>query len=464
MYSRFAALSILFVFGLGLSCTAAIAQETETEPDDSSELIELIVGFLSEEDNEMRALAYEQIISEAEGEAATKVFAAQLPKLKPEAQAGLLNALARRGDRSARAAVQELISNSKATNVRVAAINALGKLGEPNDVQSLIDLLKDDADEIQKAATQSLVQLQGDSVSDLIANRLSERSTQKTLLDILVTRRAHDVLPKITPLAVSSDPAARGAAMQALGKLAGESEIPAMIDGVLKAKQGAERESAEKCIMFVCQRIEDSKQRALPVLTALEKLPADQQMELLSTLGRIGGDEALTKIEAALADPKTHSAGLRALCNWPSAEIAPRLIELIHSDKHPGHATTVLRALIRVAPLPDDRSNAERLELLQRAMAMCTRDTERNLVLDRCRAVRTIESLRYVLPYVDGPAYTKQACKSVVELAHDRELRDNNKAEFHRALDRVMATTKDTVLLDRAQRYKEGKTWVRPGK
>jgi hypothetical protein len=49
----------------------------------------------------------------------------------------------------------------------------------------------------------------------------------------------------------------------------------------------------------------------------------------------------------------------------------------------------------------------------------------------------------------------------VVELAHHRSLRDANKDEFTKALDKVLATTKNEELVDRANRYKQGQTWER---
>ena len=153
-------------------------------------------------------------------------------------------------------------------------------------------------------------------------------------------------------------------------------------------------------------------------------------------MGRVGGPAALKIVEAAIADsdPQLHEAGLRALCNWPDASIAARLIELVQKDEHPEHRTTALRALIRIASLPDGRTDAEKLELLRTAMAVCTRDPERNLVLQRGSPIRIPETLRFLMPYLDQPAYAQQACQSVVELAHHRDLREPNKAEFDRAL------------------------------
>jgi hypothetical protein len=236
------------------------------------------------------------------------------------------------------------------------------------------------------------------------------------------------------------------------------------VQGVLRAETGREREAAEKAVMFVCSRIADGEQRAAPLLTAMGSLNESDRTAILPILGRVGGPAALQILEVAISDSDRdeHDAGVRALCNWPDASIASRLTELAQEDEHPEHRTKALRALIRIASLPDGRTDGEKLELLRTAMAACTRDAERNLVLQRASAIRTPETLRFVMPYLDQPACARQACQSVVELAHHRSLRESNKAEFERALDKVIQTSGDATLMDRANRYKKGQTWVRP--
>jgi hypothetical protein len=120
--------------------------------------------------------------------------------------------------------------------------------------------------------------------------------------------------------------------------------------------------------------------------------------------------------------------------------------------------------LIRVAPLSDARTDDQRLTLLKQAMAMARADRERVLALDRARAIRTTAALRFILPYVSRVATAEQACLSIVELAHHRTLREPNKAEFDKALDLVIQTSKNATVIDRAERYKKDQTWVRPNK
>ena len=83
-------------------------------------------------------------------------------------------------------------------------------------------------------------------------------------------------------------------------------------------------------------------------------------------------------------------------------------------------------------------------------------------MIERARAIRTIETLRFLLPFVENPVTSEKACGSIVELAHHRDLREPNKLEFDKALDIVLATSKNAESLERAKRYKIGQTWERP--
>ena len=451
-------------FVCSLALTFTLASILPTQQAAADELVDLVVGLLADEDKDVRALALEQIRGEAKGAAATRQFAAQLPKLSVDAQVGLLSALADRADSAARPAVLALLAKSRDEAVRVAAVAALGSLGDQSDLKLLVQTLAKASKAEQAAARTSLVRLRGENLSKQIAATMTKAPPplRVGLIGILVTRRALETIPDILSAAIDDDAKVRAAAMTALGKIARPQHVAGMVQGVLAAKPGRERSGAEKCVMFVCARITDPNRRAEPLLAAMEKLGAADRTVMLSALGRIGGPAALKIIEVVIADADLHDKGIRALCNWPNASIATRLIELAESDPHKDHRTRTLRALIRVAPLPDKRTNAQRLALLKKAMTMCQRDKERLLVLDRAKAVRIPETLRFVMLHVDQPRFAQQACLTVVELAHHRGLREPNKAEFHRALDKVIAISKDAVVVDRAQRYKKDQTWVRP--
>lgn len=437
------------------------------DPSDET-LVPLILNLLGDQDKEVRSLALEQIRTQAKGATATNLFAAQLPQLAAEVQTELLSALTDRGDSAARSAIATLLNTTDQSSVRVAAMRALGFLGDAADVPALLHWLQDGSQAERDMARTSLIRLPGEAVSRavLAASSQADDAQRLVLLEILAERRAFEVAPDLLPLVTNTDASVRAAAMRTLGQLAGPEHIPGMLQGVLAAERGRERDDAEKAVMLVCQRIEDPQQQAQPLLAAISALGPADQAAILPTLGRVGGPAARSFVRNAIGshDPALKDAGVRALCNWPNASVAADLIELIQTAQEPGDQLAAMRALIRVAVLPDGRSDLEKLELLQTALSLCTRDTERKLVLQRVQAVRIPESLRFLLPFLDQPAMAQQACSSIVELAHHRALRDAHKAEFHAALDRVIQIATDDTVVDRAQRYQRGQTWVRPKK
>ncbi len=438
-----------------------------TYADDSNDgLVQMALELLSDQDNDIRALGLEQVRTAAPGVEATRKFAAALPKLTPAAQVALLSALADRKDPAARPAVLDILAKSSDEALQVAAVEALGSLGGPADVTTLVKLLAEKSKPQSTAAKSALTRLPGEVAPTAIAAELKHTppGVSIAIIQILTARRAHAAVPDLLVAATSDDAAVRRAAMVALGELGGAENLPGIIQGVLKAKTGPERDAAERVIAEVCHRIPQGEQQAAVLLEATAKLPAEIRTALLPTLGRVGGPLALTEIEAAVADadPQRHELGVRALSNWPDASIAAVLKELATTDAHPEHRALALRALIRIAPLPDARPEEQRLALLKQVMAMCATDDQRQQVLQRASAIRTLESLRFVAHYLDQPAFAQAACETVVELAHHRGLREPNKAEFDKALDKVLAIGKDATIRQRASRYKKGQTWVRP--
>ena len=350
---------------------------------------------------------------------------------------------------------------SKEPEVRTAAIEALGSLGDAADAPALAQWAAA-AEPVAAAVSASLVQLKGPTVNAAIVAELKKSAVpaiRVKLLQVLAARNAKGSVTGILPCAEDADANVRMAAMTTLAQLAAPEQAADMLKGLLKAAPGPEREAAAKAVMIVCDRNKDSARRAEPLLAALAQLSEGERTALLPTLGRVGGPSALKIVNAAIADqnPSRHEAGIRALCNWPDASIAPALQELAQTGDA-GQRIAALRALIRVAVLPDKRSDAEKLDLLRKTMTMATRDEERKLVIKRARAVRTMESLRFAVPYLNQPVLAQEACGTVVELAHHRELREPNKAEFDKALDVVIRIGEDPGVVDRAKRYKKGQT------
>ncbi len=452
--------SFVFFVSLGLLVNVAPAQEKNTE------LLRMVLELLHNKDNDMRSVGLEQVRSDAKGAEATKQFASQLSKLTPPAQVGLLRALGSRGDVAAKPDVLSLFKSSNDESVRVAAIGALGDLGDATELPLLLKMLSVDSNELQMAAKKSLSRLRGSTVNATVISEMKNGNSagRVSMIEVLVSRRALDSMPQIVTAAVDQDSKVRRAAMSAIAALGDLSHVPAMLQGVLKAEKGAERDAAEKALVSVCSRKTKPELRAEPVLAARSKLDDASQLDLLSTVARVGGAKALEAVEAALAstNPSQHEAGLQAFCKWPDAGITDKLVKLIENTTNSNERSMEFKALVRLASIREKRNDQERLSRLKQAMLLAKSSDEQALVIDKCRSAYSVDTLRYVLPYLDQPAFSEITCETIVELAHHREVREPNKAEFDKVLDRVLQISKDAIVKDRAQRYKNGQTWQRP--
>lgn len=399
---------------------------------------------------------------------ATRAFADLLADMAPDRQAELVAALGERGDSTALPSIMRLFESSTDARVRSACLIAFGELGgvEAARIVALLERSLTAQDPEKTAARRALVQLRGPDVSRVIVAAISDPNSRlrTTMIDVAADRRETAALPALLAAAVGMDAGVRSTAMRALSKLGGAEQVKGMVAGLLAATVGNERNDAERALAQVCKQNPGHEQSADRFLDIFKTAGDEDRKSLLPVLGRIGGPGALAIVDELVGsgDPSRRAFGLEALTKWPDATVADRLLKLIAETKDPKERDLFLSALIRIAPLPDNTLNdAQKLDLLKKAMGLCQQDADRTRVLERANAIRTIEAFRFVLPYVDQPTLAEPACRSIVELAHHQKLRDAHKEEFVKGLDKVIAITKDAENIERAGRYKEGKTWER---
>jgi hypothetical protein len=232
---------------------------------------------------------------------------------------------------------------------------------------------------------------------------------------------------------------------------------------VLKAQKGSERDEAEKSVAQVCERIENADARSEALIQALNSVDMAQRDQLLSLLGRVGGKKLLAFVAeiATGNDVSRRQLGIDALSKWPDSSVADTLFEIVIQATDPAQRDQAFRGFVKVSAARDGRSDKERLERLKQAMIAAKTPEEISLVINRVRTAYDIDALRFVFPYVDQPPFSQIACETIVEIAHHREVRDPNKAEVNKMLDKVISITKDPVVVERANRYKRGETWDR---
>ena len=426
------------------------------------------LDIILDPDREFRAAGLEKVRTSAKGASATQLFAEQLKNLDASGQTALLNALADRADQAARTAVLELFAASQDEQVRASAISAIGSLGGVADLPLLIKTMSAASGAEQGAARRSLVQIRGDAINKSLVSEMKSAApgVKASLIEVLATRRASDELPALVAATVDDNAQVRGAAMSALGQIGSPEQIAPMLPGVLKAQKGGERDNAERNITLICARIDNEDQRGALIIEALKNVDAADRDELLSLVGRVGGRKLINFVGdiASETDPDRRRLGIDALSKWPDASVADKLLEIVNKATDPAERRLAFQGFVKIAATRDNRNDKQRLDRMKEAMKAAKTPEEQLLVINRTRTAYAVESVRFILPYVDEPKFTEIACETIVEIAHHREVRDPNKAEFDKILDKIIEVTKDSVVVDRAQRYKRGETWERPKK
>lgn len=150
-------------------CSYAVCLAVEESEDDA---VAIVLEILKSGDQEMQAVAI-AMAKEMEGPEITKALAKELPNLSATSQVQLLSALGDRGDVAALPAVIAATKGS-APSVRIAALKALGQLGNASTVTVLAQKAAAAGGDEQKAAQESLYRLRGTGVDEAILAGIAE--------------------------------------------------------------------------------------------------------------------------------------------------------------------------------------------------------------------------------------------------------------------------------------------------
>jgi HEAT repeat protein len=376
-------------------------------------------------------------------------------KLPPDRQGLFIDVLGQQADAAAQPALLAIAKSGEKT-VRVAAIRALVQIGSASLAPALVQLLGDSEREIAQAAQDGLAALPGNQVDAAVTAMLAGTETSLRLegIGLVGRRRMTSAMPAILKATGDATQQVRLAAIKALGDLAGQAELPALLNLLLNAKDAQDMEAAEQALAAVCARSDEASIEKLSGQLA-QAQPA-QKCALLRVLRTAAGDRALPTVRAAVKDSnaEVHSAAVRILCEWKIAEVAPDLLELAKSSANANEQTLCLRAYIGLAGVRGV-PGPEKMSICKQAAAMVQRDAEKKLLLGVLAGITTAESLALVTPYLDTPAIAEEACSAAVTIA-EKIGGSRGLPAVTAAMQKVVQVTKNADLANRANAVLKG--------
>ncbi len=410
----------------------------------------LVTAALKGKDLKLR-LAAARLSGELPGEQATKMFAKQLPSLSVETKVALLVALSARGDKAAADAVARL-TRDRDEAVRVAAVRALAVLGDASHIRRLATLAQRRGP-VGEAALDTLGRMRGVDAAILTSMRNANKRLKTVFVRTLVVRRTPGAAPALLAAAEDANASVRIAALKALGSLAEEKDVPALIALLVSAKTSREMRTAGKAVLAVCRRVDDADRCAeLLIPTAANpKTPEKARGTLLEVLGELGGKKALATVRAALKDldDDIKDAAVRSLTRWPDAAVAPDLLDLAKNSKKLVHRVLALRGYVRVVGLPSDRPAGDTVKMYEKGMTAAARPEDKRLVLAGMGGVAAPEALATVDGYLNDASLHGEAAAATVRIAD--AIGNSHTADAKVALKKIMKIAKDERTKARAR-------------
>jgi len=389
----------------------------------------LVTAALRAEDTKLR-LSAAKLACELGGAEILNPILSTLPTFPKDVQTTILEMVNEKATLPAVLAA----ADSNEEGIRVAALGAIGRLGDENAIPRLLPIATAGSGGEQAAARKSLQQLRcADVDRALVAVAQDGEMAQRIeAIRTLAARNATFVIPTLLDLAENSDQAVRIEAIGAVGAVAGCQAFPRMLQILAGAESAADRGAAEKASIAIGQRTPaiHPDWAAERVLAVMPDQSAEVRCALLRVLATIPSGKSLDGLRSTAgdADASVKDTAVRGLVNWPDAVPIEDLLELARSSDSQVHKVLALRGVTRMAALPDDRPPQQKVKLLAEAMNAAARPEEKKLVLGALAEIGHPAALELALGYLSDESLEDEAAAAVVKIAKSVQKTDLNAA------------------------------------
>ncbi len=349
-----------------------------------------------------------------------QALANELDRAAPDRAALLVQAMADRKDTVALPAL--LVAAGRGPKqVRIAAITALGRVGDVSCVPALLKIGLDPDAELADPAKAALAELPDEKVGqEIIVGLPKAQGAAYVLLLELVGRRRIEAVDALVKALDHSDKTVRSAALTSLGNTVPAERISLLISQVVAPQHAEDQPVAVRALKAASIRLPDREKCAAELAMAIDRSPLETKIALLEILGAVGGSNALATIGAAArsSDVQLKDISSRLLGEWMTIDAAPVLLDLAKTgpaDKYQGRA---LRGYIRIArqfTMPDE----ERVEMCKNALDVSRQPAEKKLVLDVLKRNPNPETLKLALQIRSVPELKEDATQATLAIAEN---------------------------------------------
>ncbi len=323
----------------------------------------------------------------------------------------LIQAMKDRGDQLALPAVLARLKSDSLV-VRLAAIEAIGTLGNETSVLPLLSVVDG---ENAEAVLASLVALQGAEVNATLIKAAMPPDTSTIAVQALGRRRAKEAVDLLLQLSSADPPAVRQEAIVALGMVLPQDRFLDLLALLKTAKSDAHKAAIQEAVHAAVFRSTQPDACAEALGSMIPSSSGADRDFLFEQVRTAGGARAVTLMRefATGPDEDLQDAATKTLGLWLSADAAPVLLEVARGDgKFANRALGGYIRIFRQFELPE----TERVAMAAKALQVATRPTERNAAIEAMTRFPCVGTFELALDQLDVPGCEAAAAQAVLTI------------------------------------------------
>jgi HEAT repeat protein len=413
--------------------------------------IPLLVEQLNSPDKSMFQMGL-STARQVEGSAVVEALSEQLAKAAPDRASLIVYAI---GDRQDVVLPKSVLQAASAGDeqVRLAAIELVGRLGDATAVPTLLEIAVDSDAELSQSAKKALTGLAGKKVDAELAARLpAAKGKSLGVLVELIGERRIEATPELVKAMDNSDGAIRDAALVALGETVSADDLDVLITKVVEVKNDGDREKAEKALHTASIRMPKREETAAELAETMSEASPAAKASLLRILGAMGGPKALETIAVAIkkGDEQMQDVGTNVLGKWMTPDAAPVLLEFTKDNsRDKRYRDRAFKGYLRIARQLKQLPNEERIAIARQALAIAQRPDQRILVLEVLQRCPSSESIAMASALVDDKEVRDQAVQTAIFIGE--KIKDKDPAAAKSAGQKALEASPSKELADRAR-------------
>ncbi|MDC0048032.1 HEAT repeat domain-containing protein [Verrucomicrobia bacterium] len=353
------------------------------------------------------------IIAELKGNNIGSKLKSLLESAPANMQILLIGSLSEREDKSAIPSITKL-TESENLEVRLSAIQALGKIGNGSSVIPLATIASSTSGHERNVSRSALSNLKGNDVQNALKKHLQESlpEIQSELVRAIATRAESTAMNELMILAKSNIPEIRKEAIRGIGNLADQSHLDQILILLLNPKEESDRNDIESAIAYSFRRISDKKIQTDALTKALEKADEIAKPSILSLLGRDPNEQSLQLLISALKETESiQLAAIGALTKWPNHGPANDLLKIASEEKNPNRDAALNSYIILSSKSPNPTLSYRKALELNNSTATAKK------VLAGLGQSGGIQSLEIIKPYLENSETSNEAALAATQVA-----------------------------------------------